>query len=443
MLKLAPASPALPRDARDTLFLLAVIALIVLPQVANLPLVVQRAGGRRAALARHAGRAGAAAARPLVAARPAGRHAGRHLRRRTARCSGRDAGVTLIVVLLALKTLELRARRDAFVIFFLGFFTMLTNFFYSQSLLTALRDAARAAGPADRAGQRAHAGGPAAAARRRRARPAGWRCWARRSWLVLFMLFPRFAPLWGMPERRHDRAQRPVDARCGGQHRAAGARRQHRRCASSSTATAAAAARPVLPRPGAVAVRRPRVAAAAAAPVRARAALPAEPAACSGAPVRYEVTLEPNNRPWLLALDAAPPAPEVPGYEAVDDAASCNGSRTAPVTDLLRYRAESYTHFRQRARSAARRRCSRIPARCRPASTRAPLALAAADARATRRWPAPTRRPSCSAALRTAAHRRLHLHAGARRLRRATRPTSSGSTARKASASTSPRPSWC
>jgi hypothetical protein len=40
-------------------------------------------------------------------------------------------------VLLALKTLELRARRDALVVFFLGFFTMLTNFFFSQSLLTA------------------------------------------------------------------------------------------------------------------------------------------------------------------------------------------------------------------------------------------------------------------------------------------------------------------
>ena len=50
---------------------------------------------------------------------------------------GREAGVTLLVVLLSLKTLELRARRDAFVVFFLGFFCMLSNFFYSQSLLTA------------------------------------------------------------------------------------------------------------------------------------------------------------------------------------------------------------------------------------------------------------------------------------------------------------------
>ncbi len=28
-----------------------------------------------------------------------------------------------------------------------------------------------------------------------------------------------------------------------------------------------------------------------------------------GAPVSYEVTLEPNNRPWLLVLDAASRAP--------------------------------------------------------------------------------------------------------------------------------------
>jgi hypothetical protein len=51
---------------------------------------------------------------------------------------GRDAGVTLVVMLLALKTLELRARRDAMVVFFLGFFVLLSNFFYSQSLPTAM-----------------------------------------------------------------------------------------------------------------------------------------------------------------------------------------------------------------------------------------------------------------------------------------------------------------
>ena len=40
---------------------------------------------------------------------------------------GKEAGVTMLVVLMALKTLELRARRDAFVVFFLGFFLVLTS----------------------------------------------------------------------------------------------------------------------------------------------------------------------------------------------------------------------------------------------------------------------------------------------------------------------------
>ena len=39
---------------------------------------------------------------------------------------------------MALKTLELRARRDAFVVFFLGFFLILTHFLYSQTLPVAV-----------------------------------------------------------------------------------------------------------------------------------------------------------------------------------------------------------------------------------------------------------------------------------------------------------------
>ena len=50
----------------------------------------------------------------------------------------KTAGVTMLVLLMALKTLELRARRDALVVFFLGFFLVLTHCLYSQSLLMAL-----------------------------------------------------------------------------------------------------------------------------------------------------------------------------------------------------------------------------------------------------------------------------------------------------------------
>lgn len=50
---------------------------------------------------------------------------------------GREPGVNLVVVLLTLKLLEMRAKRDLFVVVQVSFFVMLTNFFYSQSMGTA------------------------------------------------------------------------------------------------------------------------------------------------------------------------------------------------------------------------------------------------------------------------------------------------------------------
>lgn len=51
---------------------------------------------------------------------------------------GRDAGVTLLVLLMALKLLEMRVLRDVFIGTFLAYFLALTNFFYSQTIPTAL-----------------------------------------------------------------------------------------------------------------------------------------------------------------------------------------------------------------------------------------------------------------------------------------------------------------
>ena len=119
---------ALPRDARDTLFLLAVIAWIMLPQVQHTPwwtsafaaaLLLWRA---RLALtgAPLPGRWVLAGVLAIAIGATWATHK---------TIVGRDAGVTLVVMLLALKTLELRARRDAMVVFFLGFFVLLSNFF--------------------------------------------------------------------------------------------------------------------------------------------------------------------------------------------------------------------------------------------------------------------------------------------------------------------------
>jgi len=48
--------------------------------------------------------------------------------------AGQDAGVAFLVLLMALKLLEMRARRDIFVVIFLAFFILLTQFLYGQEL---------------------------------------------------------------------------------------------------------------------------------------------------------------------------------------------------------------------------------------------------------------------------------------------------------------------
>ena len=51
---------------------------------------------------------------------------------------GRDAGVELLAALLGLKLLEMRSPRDYLVVTFLCYFLVVTNFFYSQTIPTAL-----------------------------------------------------------------------------------------------------------------------------------------------------------------------------------------------------------------------------------------------------------------------------------------------------------------
>ncbi|PJC96685.1 DUF3488 domain-containing protein [Janthinobacterium sp. BJB1] len=51
---------------------------------------------------------------------------------------GRDAGVALLALLLALKSLEMHGRRDIFVFVFLSFFLLLANFFHAQGILSAI-----------------------------------------------------------------------------------------------------------------------------------------------------------------------------------------------------------------------------------------------------------------------------------------------------------------
>ncbi|MDH4050408.1 MAG: transglutaminaseTgpA domain-containing protein [Rubrivivax sp.] len=188
----------LPRESRDTLFQLAVIAWTIAPHSAHLaPWCIALAAVILIVRARIALRGGALPSRwTLVAVLTLA--VGLTLSSERT-LLGKEAGVTMLVVLMALKTLELRARRDAMVVFLLGFFLVLTHFLYSQSPLTALAMLVSVWGlltslvlahmPVGQPALRA-AGGMAA-----RAALLGAPIM-----VVLFVLFPRVAPLWGLPQ---------------------------------------------------------------------------------------------------------------------------------------------------------------------------------------------------------------------------------------------------
>jgi len=328
----------LPRDTRDTLFLLLVMAWVVLPLGSQLPLWCSMLTGVvmlwRGALAWRG--------RPLpsrwwrygLLALAMGATLITHKT-----LLGRDAGVTMVVVLLALKTLELRARRDAFVVFFLSFFLMLTNFFYSQSLLTAAAMLIALLGLLT-ALVNAHM--PVG-------RPPLWRV-ARIAggmtllgapiMVLLFLLFPRLAPLWGMPG----------DAMTG-------------RSGLSAHMTVGNIARLALddsvamrinfdgpaPTQSELYFRGPVLSS-----FDGQRWLPldlftpnrAEDArlVVQGPPLSYQVTLEPNQMPWLLTLDAAQESPQLPQGRA-RMTAELQWQTSQNITELLRYRAVSHTRF--------------------------------------------------------------------------------------------------
>lgn len=124
------------RERRDTIVLLGAVALVVAPHFDHLPwwassllillwawrlwLSVSRGvlPGRFAMLPLLAGAAGAV-----------------WLQHGT--LVGREAGVTFLLLLMALKLLEMRARRDVIVVIFLCFFILLTQYLFSQSLPVA------------------------------------------------------------------------------------------------------------------------------------------------------------------------------------------------------------------------------------------------------------------------------------------------------------------
>jgi len=183
---------------RNTLWLFAALAMVAAPHVERLPwwvttlavmLMLWRIylGHHRLPLPR----------KLLLLLIVAGATGGVFLSYRT--IFGRDAGVALLIVMLALKLMETKAKRDAILLILLGYFIVITNFFYSQTIPTALYMLLCVwiitAGMIGL----------------HYTQPAGYRTQLRTAalllaqsaplMLALFLLFPRVqGPLWGLPQ---------------------------------------------------------------------------------------------------------------------------------------------------------------------------------------------------------------------------------------------------
>ncbi|UCE31256.1 MAG: DUF3488 domain-containing protein, partial [Burkholderiales bacterium] len=301
------------RDRRDTFFLMGAIALAMLPHLPHLPIWVSAVFGG------------------LFLWRLGLVLSGRWLPRRSVRTTaalaclvgvyawfgtliGREPGVAMLVLFLGLKLMEMRARRDLFVVIFLCFFLLITAFFYSQSPLTA--GIVLAAVVALLASMITMQYGPDEASLAKRFRLVGVLLGqALPLALILFALFPRVgSPLWGLPGEDQG-------ARTGlSEHMTPGSIADLTRSdeiAFRVQFEGAAPGRaqmywrgPIL---GSFDGRTWRMPVYGAGPVPD----PQVIASSGSRPLSYVVTLEPHGRKWLFALDAPARLPAIGSTQAV------------------------------------------------------------------------------------------------------------------------------
>jgi protein-glutamine gamma-glutamyltransferase len=270
---------------------------------------------------------------------------------------GRQSGIVLLMLFAGLKLLETRTHRDAAMAAFLGYFLVITNFLYTQTIPTALSMAAAlflltATLVGFSAPQRpVRANLRTSALLLAHAAPAA---------LALFVLFPRVqGPLWGLPQDAYTGMTGLSESMSPGSLSGL--------ALSDSIAFRAEFQTP--PPPQALRYWR--------GPVMwdfdgrtwtigANFLVDFTPPAGGRATYRYEVVLEPHNRHWLFALETAASLPE-------RSRMSFDGQivTTAPVRARMRYDMTSVVAPEQTLRESAGtlRRALRLPIGSNPRAT--------------------------------------------------------------------------
>ncbi len=326
------------RERRDVLVLLLAIAFVVAPHFDHLPwwaistFALLWSWRLTLTLAQRPS-PGHLAMLPLLAAAAASVW----LEHRT--LLGRDAGVTFLLLLIALKLLELRARRDIFVVIFLAFFILLTQFLFDEGLPVALLTFAAvlllffvlvSVNLTDGdlpARQKLKFVGVITL----KALPLT---------VALFVLFPRLSqPLWGLPGDAYSGTTGLSNSMAPG---SISRLLQSGEIAFRVQFDRAPPARELLYWRGPVfGLFNGRVWG----PLLRRSAAPRFAAQADRASaIDYTITLEPNQRDWLFALDLPL---EAPAQDELHPLLNGDGQLIAStlVTQRVRYRLRSYTRY--------------------------------------------------------------------------------------------------
>ena len=343
----APAAPSrlaalrrhLPRDKADTLLLLGAAVLVLAPHALHLPLWVSALCTAtlswRALITLRGERL---PPNWLLLPLTLLAMGGIYLSYKT--LLGREAGVAMAVLLVAFKMLEMHAKRDLFVVIFLCFFLVMTNFFYSQSMGTGAMMVASVIGllTAQLSFQYTGAVPPL---RSRLLLGAKIVAIAAPVALMLFFLFPRLqGPLWGMP----------TDAGGGrtGLSNSMTPGNISNLALSSDIAFRATFSGPVPPQQrlywrGVVLSHFDGRTWS-----QARSRQQHLSPSVRGQPLRYQVTLEPHGERWLFALDLPDGPPKLAGNVAqVSSALELRA--IFPIGERVRYDAASYLDYQLEA----------------------------------------------------------------------------------------------
>ncbi|MYM24628.1 DUF3488 domain-containing protein [Duganella sp. FT135W] len=329
----------LTRDKADTLLLLVAALMVLAPHAAHLPLWISALTGVtllwRAALTWLGKRLPPVW---LLVPIALAAMASVYLTYRT--LLGRDAGVAMLVLLLAFKLLEIHAKRDLFVLVFLSFFVLLTSFLYSQTIPSALWVALTLVVllTAQQSFQYTGAVPPL----RRRLRSAAMLCLlAAPLAALLFIGFPRIqGPLWGLPGDALGGKTGLSDSMAPGtlsslaqsdepafRVRFFGAVPAQQQLYWRSIVLGDYDGRTWTRVPRKRGLQRLEIA------IQAR-----------GQPLRYETTLEASNTRWLALLELAAPGVQLPG-QRLRDTDEMEWHTVDPVTQRLRFHASAYLDF--------------------------------------------------------------------------------------------------